>query len=368
MSETKFCPQNPHLSPEGEFSMPINFRPEHYEPLKKFGSKRQVNEAFPPPDDNMLFRFSPIELVANYAETPVGRWQSLQQARYPGLHVDMSPRLVGLNEEDDPQLSRLKNASIGLLRPMTAPSGEIQKTTNQLLDLHPVGHHACTLVALDGLFFEERFWKILEKRDKIDTDLVAATRNAMALHDTGEATFPGFLHHHGFVVGDIGADKGKKSQDREAEEIIMRDVLEYAYKDCYDEDSVETIAKLIAHKTDKMDDGERFYHEIFQMAHDINSVLTAFQLAKISKNHQNKCPEVTNLMLAVAIDSVDRAHKAIEELSRTLESGLVDYLERPTKKLEERAYRVAQEKPGFFEWRNSDAVVPFYGNKECIPR
>jgi len=299
------------LKSSSRYAYPAEFNIMQYRPLERmswfFDTKtKNLSVAGKPNGATIGAREALLKLAAS----PIGQWQSEQTARYPSYHRDLAAHLTGIEDmSDETSIEAFRLEHLKLMAHDEAKKYSTHRWGSAGVDFHPIGHMANVSVNLDTLLV-----KTSTEGSTNDLFLAQATRHAAALHDAGESEHPGFQLLHGGVVGDIGADIGKTSDDRKLERSILEDSLEALFESEYSNELREVITKFATHDTNGESKEFKKYHALLEVNHEINSLHTAQYLGIKAVEIANEHPQHANLMTALSLDSYTRAKNGkIEE-------------------------------------------------------
>lgn len=347
------------LFPIDEFSYPTEFDLARYRPFERADEWHfeRGNHRFSGLTGNHGASISPRQALLRYAQSPAGIWHHGQRARYPILHADLDPTFTDIENPAD--LSVIKHQVLGLIAHPPEEPGFFtsHRYGHEGFDFHPIGHMAHVAISLDRLLM------LNKASESIDPNpfLIQALRHTAALHDLDEAEFPGIILHHGAVIGDIGADRGKTANDKRLGKAILEHVIKATFHDVYTDEFSDTVIALASHDTQKFNRHMRTYHAISELNHELNTLSTAEYLGVRAVALAGDYPMPSHLMTALASDSIMRGIKKREHLKQEgLSPELTLVL---TEKLRQLHYVVADRDGDetYRYWRNRPEVVNQFG-------
>jgi hypothetical protein len=305
--------------------------------------------------DGVGSKISPREALLRYSQTHAGRWHADQCARYPGLHANLDPNYVAI---DDPeQLEVFKQEMLRLIAHPDDEEYSAHRYNHAGFDFHAVAHMAQVAMRYNNLLLHEPAVSSI----KPDTFAIQATRHSTALHDAGETEFPGIKLFHGGAIGDIAADIGKTEEDRKLEKAILTHVITYTFDDVYTPEFTEAVIALAAHDKSKFDKTLSEYHNLLELNHELNSITTAKYLGRRAVEVAGTLPMHANMMTFLAVDSLKRLTKKRDHLEdEGLNTDLTAVLTRELQSL----YRFATNRdddPAYVAWRQREPLIERLG-------
>lgn len=300
------------------------------------------------------------QALVRYARTATGLWHSEQRARYPSLHANLNPQLTGINPDDSVALDAFRSKMLELIAHDPKETADLQRYGHQSIDLHPIGHMAQVAIRMDNmLLFDEGFSQLPP-----DAFLIQAMRHSSALHDVGEAEFPGIKLHHGDSVGDIGADVGKSDEKRALEKAILYHIINATFEDHYTDDFRFTVVAMASHDMSGADTTMRTYHAASEVNHEVNSMNTAWYFSELSEEIAGTHPDHANIMTAVAFDSLLRALKKRDHM---VEDGLSPELAHSITDRARNLFTKATRRDAdnsYISWKSLEPVIEHFGSYE----
>lgn len=310
---------------------------------------------------------TPLTLFKRYVNSDLGRHQSAQTSRYPNFHRDLHDDLIPPHLETDSQKEAFRRSFLDGLLPIRNPS-LLHRRHSQAFDFEPTGHMARAAIAFNTAVFESPVADL-----DINPFWLQTGRYKELVHDTGENTAEAIRLRHGQVVGDISMQVGKTDEERTLESAIQEGILDDLYHDTLPLPMREAIVTLSAHDTESLPADGRLVHDIAEVSHQDNSILTAFFAYKAAVRTLRRGTDTENIYLAgnyMAL--VDQANRKVPpkyseslahspKLRLTLGAHVRDKLIR----LENTTHHL-DDYPKLLSWRMSEPVVSHYG--EYVPK
>jgi hypothetical protein len=307
-------------------------------------------------------KISPRDALVRYSQTHAGRWQADQCARYPGLHANLDPSYVAIDDLEELEL--FKQQMLHLIAHPSHPSdvypgyiSEYHKYGHPGFDFHAVAHMAQVAMSYNNLLLREPAISTI----KPDAFGLQTSRHSGALHDAGETEFPGIKLFHGGTIGDIAADVGKTAEDRRLEKAILTHVITHTFDDVYSPEFNEAVIALAAHDKSKFDKTLTDYHNLTELNHELNSIATAKYLGRKGLEIAQTMPMHANMMTFLAVDSLKRLTKKRDHLQdEGLNADLTAVLTRELQSL----YYFATNRdddPAYAAWRQREPLIERLG-------
>lgn len=350
------------LIPGDEFQT-SSFSVEKYRPLEKVDTQfRLANHALSQYLGDVGTQLSPRESLIRYASSPSGAWQALQRARYPILHADLPAEISDVDADDPESLQEFRHTMLRLIsHPERTMSNVIDNTHrygNQAIDFHPIGHMAQAALRQDR-------WLMLDQAATSvapDPFYLQVARHTAALHDAGEAEFPGVKLYHGAALGDVGANIGKTQEQRTLEKSILSSVINAHYSDSYTSEFQQALVDMAAHDISPDNKLMKQYHDVLEANHEINTIHTGIYLAEKAELATPKYPAHANIMMALAFDSLLRAIKKRDKLTDAgMNSEIAHSITRRARILYEKA-TARDDDEVYTTWRKRDVIVERFGD------
>lgn len=350
------------ISQPDKFAFPASFDPALAGNFRNSNERADAAMGWSYAAEHVGSYLGPYALFIRYIQSDLGKHQSEQASRYPNFHRDLPDSLIPPHLESDKQKDEFRKSFLSGLLPTRSRIG-LYRNHSQSFDFHPNGHMALAGTAFNNLLFQGPAADM-----RIDPFWLQAGRYKEVVHDTGENTAPSILLKHGGVVGDISMHVGKSNEQRTLESTIQKGILDDEFSEFLSADMRSAIVALSAHDTESLPKDGVTIHDIGEVTHQDNSILTAFFAYKAAVRvlHGSDSPE--NIYLAghyMAL--VDQANKKVPpkytevlahnfRLQLLLGTHVADRLQRldiTTHKLDDH--------PDLLSWRMSDAVVEHYG-------
>jgi len=348
------------LFADSGFAYPSEYDPKRdrqFERAERFFSRGGPHPFTDYADIHVGSGLSTVEALLLYTRTPAGQWHANQRARYPSLHIDLQPELVGIADDDLDAIDAFRHEMLDLITHDSHQNRSAHYYGHQGFDLHPLGHQARVAMHLDWLFVLNDASRSLTP----DPFLLQATRHASVHHDLDEAEFPGIRSYHGDVTGDIAASVGKTPGQRALGKNILKHIIKATFDNYYTDEFIQAVIAIASHDAANMDKQMQTYHATFEANHEMNTIETANYLAGIAEVIAHDRPMHANVMTALAFDSILRAIKKRNHLQ---DQGLTPQFATLMTKKTQRLFTKATGRdsdPTYTEWRKSDAAIEEFG-------
>ena len=280
------------LKPDYEFKYPFHYNVTTDASLRA-GEERALSYA---EEQNVPYE-NARGLLLRWARSARGAWQAEQTARYPSFHLTLPDMLVPRHMEANVFRRQVLRgiARAGLYLDSRDPWQQ------QPTDLHPIGHMARVLSVHDDLVFGGEMQGFQKH-----PHLIPVTRMVAAVHDIGETQHPTIVEEFGFDVGDIAADIGKTTAQRQQERQIFTGMLHDTYDDTLDSDTQEAMVRIVAHDVVDKELGEA--HAFVELAHHVNAARNGMVIAESAVHMTEWHPDDTSVANVMSLMAEQIAH------------------------------------------------------------